>query len=94
MIIHGLEESSFYQFILDEGRREERNKMLKVIAELLRRMISKRFPDIHLGEELEAVGDPDILQYLICELDDIHDPDALHQRIAELATMARSSLHS
>jgi hypothetical protein len=87
MPIERLRESSFYQSILREGREEERLRSLKVIADNLRHLIAKRFPDIQLGDELEAIGDPDILQRLFIELDDIHDPDTLRRRISELATM-------
>jgi predicted transposase YdaD len=87
MPIERLRESSFYQLILEEGREEERLRLLKVTSDNLRQLIAKRFPGVQLGEELEAIGDPDILQRLFIELDDIHDPDTLRRRISELATM-------
>lgn len=97
-----LRESSFYQFILDEGREEgieegiekERHKQLEVTANILRHLIAKRFAGLQLGDDLDAIGDLDILQRLVVELDDIHDPDTLRRRLAELAAMTQSSLRS
>jgi hypothetical protein len=44
------------------------------------------------GQEIEAVGNPIVLQRLSHELDDIPDPDTLRQRLAELAAIAQSPL--
>jgi hypothetical protein len=86
MIIHGLHESSFYQFILEEGREEERKAALVREANTLRLLAGKRFPGIQLGAEVEAAaGNPDKLHRLCHELDDIPDPETLRRRLAELA---------
>jgi predicted transposase YdaD len=95
--IERLRESSFYQSILregreegiqegrEEGRQEERRAALVREADLFRLLASKRFPGVQLGPEVEAVGDPDLLQQLAHELDDIPDPETLRRKLAELA---------
>lgn len=95
--IEQLRESSFYQFILDEGReegrkegraegREEgREEGLVALAEVFRMLAAKRFPGLQLGSEVEAVGDLDALHQLCYELEQIPDPAALQQRLLELA---------
>jgi len=92
MPIERLRESSFYQFILEEGREEERKVTLARIADLLRLLADKRFPGIQLGAEVEAVGDPDKLHRLCHELDEIPDPETLRGRLIEMAP--QSSLPS
>jgi predicted transposase YdaD len=81
-----LRESSFYQFILDEGRKEG----LAATADMFRLLAGKRFPGIELGPEVEAVGDPEALRGLSHELDAMPDPDALRRRLAELAAGANN----
>jgi predicted transposase YdaD len=88
-----LRESSFYQFILDEGRAEGREKgreearkeALAAMADLFRLLAGKRFPGLQLGPEVEAVGDPEALRRLSHELDALPDAEALRRRLAELA---------
>jgi hypothetical protein len=84
MPIERLRESSFYQFILEEGREEERKAALLREADTLRLLAGKRFPGIQLGAEVEAVGDPDKLHRLCRELDEIPDPETLRRKLAEL----------
>ena len=86
MPLERLRESSFYQFILEEGW----EKGLKAAADLFRMLAAKRFPGIQLGAEVEAVGDPGVLQQLAHELDDIPDPEALLRRLIELARQSPS----
>ena len=93
MPIERLRESSFYQSILEEGRKEgreegreeERKAALARIADLLRLLADKRFPGVQLGSEVEAVGDPDKLHRLCHELDEIPDTETLRRKLAELA---------
>ncbi len=89
MPIERLRESSFYQFILEEGREEgreeERRAALTREADLFRLLADKRFPGIQLGAEVEAVGDPDKLHRLCHEVDEIPDPETLRRKLAELA---------
>ena len=89
-----LRESSFYQFILEEGVEKERHKQLEITANILRHLIAKRFAGLQLGDDLDAISDLDGLQSLVIELDDIHDPDTLRRRLAELAAMTQSSSRS
>ncbi|MGH9842963.1 MAG: hypothetical protein ACREEM_29855 [Blastocatellia bacterium] len=72
-----LRESSFYQFILDEGRLEE-------AAHFFRRLASNRFPGLQLGPEVEAVGMPDLLERLAGELNEIPDSETLRRKLAAL----------
>jgi predicted transposase YdaD len=89
MPLERLRESSFYQLILDEGREEEREEgrkeALRLAADFFRQLAAKRFPGIQLGAEVEAVGNPGVLQQLAHELDDIPDPEALQRRLIEMA---------
>ncbi|MGH9845478.1 MAG: hypothetical protein ACREEM_42750 [Blastocatellia bacterium] len=98
MIIHGIEESDFYQFILEEGRelgrQEARRKRLAAVVPRLRLLIARQFPTLQLDEEIEAIADPDAILQVFSELDDIHDPETLRRRLAELATTTQSSPHS
>jgi predicted transposase YdaD len=84
-----LRESSFYQFILDEGReegREEgRKEAMAAMADMFRLLAGKRFPGLQLGPEVEAVGNPEALRRLSYELDAVPDPETLRRRLAELA---------
>lgn len=96
MPLERLRESSFYQLILNEGRKEgreegreeERKDALAREADIFRLLADKRFPGIQLGAEVEAVNDPDKLHRLCHELDEIPDPEALRRRLTELATPA------
>ncbi|MGH9851585.1 MAG: hypothetical protein ACREBD_17260, partial [Blastocatellia bacterium] len=95
MPIERLRESSFYQSILregrEEGREEERKAALLREADTLRLLAGKRFPGIQLGDEVEAVGDPDKLHRLCREIDEIPDPETLRRRLAEMAQSPLSS---
>lgn len=91
--IEQLRESSFYQFILDEGREEGRDEGrekgreegLVALADVFRLLAAKRFAGLQLGSEVEAVGDLDALRQLCHELEQIPDPATLQQRLLELA---------
>jgi hypothetical protein len=72
-----LKESSFYQFILDEGRLEDAREMLRMLA-------AKRFPGLKLGEELDRIHDLAALRRLGLEVSDLPDAETLKRRIDEL----------
>jgi len=77
-----LKESSFYQFIVDEGRQEGR---LKGAREMLRMFAAKHFPELQLGEEVDHIHDLDALQQLCVDVVfDLPDAETLKRRIAEL----------
>lgn len=73
-----LKESSFYQFIYEEGRRQ-------AIIEFFRQLVAKRFPSVRLGTEVEAVKNPARLEQLACELNELPDVATLQQKLEELA---------
>lgn len=76
--------SGSYQFILEEGREQERQAALCMAADFSRLLADKRFPGITLGDEVEAVGDPAKLQRLCHEMDEIPDAESLHRKLQEL----------
>jgi predicted transposase YdaD len=75
--------SSFYQFILEEGREEGRRE---AINQIFRQLVANRFPDLQLGAEVEAVSDLKQLEQLVCELNEIPDPETLRLRLVALST--------
>jgi hypothetical protein len=87
-----LRDSSFYQFILEEGEAKGREEVLKSMlattADYFRLVADKRFPGIQLGQEVEAVGDPAALLHLCGEMDSIADAEALRRKLAEAANAA------
>ena len=85
-----LRDSSFYQFILDEGREEERKSMLATTVDYFCLVADKRFPGIQLGQEVEAVGDPAMLLRLCSEIDSIADAATLRRKLAEAVNGAPS----
>lgn len=72
-----LKESSFYQFVAEEGRLEDAREMLRMLA-------AKRFPGLKLGEELDRIHDLDALRRLGLEVSDLPDAETLKRRIDEL----------
>ena len=99
-----LRDSSFYQFILEEGeakgialglkkgleegREETLKSMLATTADYFRLVADKRFPGIQLGGEVEAIGDPAALLRLCSEIDSIADAATLRRKLAEAANGA------
>lgn len=80
-----LKESSFYQFVMDEGRAEGRDEgRLEDAREMLRMLAAKRFPGLELGEELDRIHDLDAIRRLGLEVSDLPDVETLKRRIAEL----------
>ncbi len=80
-----LKESSFYQFVVEEGRDEGRQEGgLKTARKMLRMLAAKRFPGLKLGEEVDRIHDLDALERLGLEVSDLPDAEALKRRIAEL----------
>ncbi len=87
-----LKESSFYQYILAEGREEGREegrgeaheKDRAAFAELCAYLAAKRFPSIEWQAELARVRDIAALKQLCIELDQLPTPAALRQRITDL----------
>lgn len=82
--------SSFYQYILEEGRQEGREEGREegrrlAITQFFRHLVSKRFPDLQLGQEVDAVQDLNQLEELAGELDTIPDADTLRYKLAELS---------
>jgi len=72
-----LKESSFYQFVAEEGRLEDAREMLRMLA-------AKRFPGLKLGEELDRIHDLAALRRLGLEVSDLPDAETLKRRIDEL----------
>jgi hypothetical protein len=72
-----LKESSWYQFVAEEGG-------LKSTREMLRMLAAKRFPSLKLGEELDRIHDLSALQRLCLEVSDLPDSETLKRRIDEL----------
>lgn len=87
--LHQLKDSSFYQYILDEGIEKGiekgREMTLTAIADLFRMLAAKRFSGLQLGSEVEAVGDIEALKQLCLELDEMPDAAVLERRLLELA---------
>ncbi|MGH9835542.1 MAG: hypothetical protein ACRD9Y_21180 [Blastocatellia bacterium] len=76
-----LKESSWYQFVVEEGRDEGR---LETARKMLRMLAAKRFPSLKLGEEVDRIHDLDALERLGLEVYDLPDAETLKRRIAEL----------
>jgi len=72
-----LKESSFYQFVVEEGS-------LKCAREMLHMFAAKRFPELHLGEEVDRIHDLDALQQLCVDVFELPDAETLKRRIADL----------
>jgi hypothetical protein len=72
-----LKESSFYQFILEEGE-------LKSTREMLRMLAAKRFSGLKLGEEVDQIHNLNALQRLCLEVSDLPDAETLKQQIDDL----------
>ena len=72
-----LKESSFYQFVEEEGG-------LKATRETLQMLAAKRFPGLKLSEEVERIHDLEALKRLCLEVSDLPDVETLTRRIAEL----------
>jgi hypothetical protein len=73
-----LKESSFYQFVEEEGE-------LKNAREMLRLLAAKRFPGIKLGEEVNRIRNLEALKSLCLEVYDLPNAEMLQRRISELA---------
>ncbi|MGH9837662.1 MAG: hypothetical protein ACREEM_02635 [Blastocatellia bacterium] len=73
-----LRESSFYQFVEEEGELKNAREMLLMLA-------AKRFPDLKLSEEVDRIRDLEALKRLGLEVSDLPDAETLKRRIAELA---------
>jgi hypothetical protein len=84
--IQALRESSVYQFILAEGKRE-------TLTEMLQRMAHNRFPGIQLGEELAQVSDLEALENLCVTLYTLPDEAALHAQLKALAANGVANGH-
>ena len=80
--IQAYRDSSFYQFILDEGRTTGQRELL---ADMLQRMAQRRFPDFKLGAEVERVHDLKALEDLCLDLDALPDEAALRAQLQALA---------
>lgn len=84
-----LRQSEMYQSILKEGLEEGREEGVAIgreaLINLLRRMATRRFPDLTLGPEVEQIHDLEALEQICYELDQIPDAPALRQRLAALA---------
>jgi predicted transposase YdaD len=78
--LHQLKDSSFYQFILNEGREEGREAVVKMLLY----MIGKRFPGLDVKAEVEFIEDLEALTQLGFDLDQLADADALRKRLNEL----------
>ena len=87
-----LKESSFYQFIVEEGLEEGRKKGLEEgrqeglqegVADTLSKLIAKRFPDLNVTSEIDRIHDVNTLQELCLEVADLSNADALRARLAE-----------
>jgi hypothetical protein len=72
-----LKESSWYQFVEEEGELKNARTMLQMLA-------AKRFPGLKLGEELDRVHDLAALRRLGLEVSDLPDAETLKRRIDEL----------
>jgi hypothetical protein len=72
-----LKKSSWYQFVVEEGRLEDAREMLRMLA-------AKRFPGLKLGEELDQIHDLDTLRRLGLEVSDLPDAETPKRRIDEL----------
>lgn len=76
--IQALRESSVYQFILQEGKRE-------MLIDMLQRMAHNRFPGVEIKEEVERVNDLEALENLCVNLHTLPDEATLHAQIGKLA---------
>jgi hypothetical protein len=76
--IQTLRESSVYQFILQEGRRE-------MLIEMPRRMAQNRFPGVEIKEEAERIHDLEALENLCVNLYTPPDESTPHAQLGKLA---------
>jgi hypothetical protein len=76
--IQALRESSVYQFILQEGKRE-------MLIDMLQRMAHNRFPGVEIKEEVERVNNLEALENLCINLHMLPDEAALHAQLEKLA---------
>ncbi len=75
---------SFINSLIEAERYKQREEDLIAVIDLFRLLVAKRFPDIQLGNELDAVCDLEGLQRLAHELDSLPTSNALRLRLAEL----------
>ena len=59
-----LRESSFYQYILDEGRAEGE---AKADAKALRMLVAKSFPKLNISKEIPRIHEAAVLQQRFAE---------------------------
>lgn len=76
--IQTLRESSVYQFILEEGKRE-------MLTDMLQRIAHNRFPGVEIKEEVERVNDLEALEHLCVNLHALPDEAELHAQLRKLA---------
>ena len=76
--------SSFYLYILDEGRAEGRAEgEAKVAAKALRMWVAKRFPRLNISKEIARIHDAAILQQLFAESPEVKTAAALRKSLAK-----------
>lgn len=82
--IDQLRESSFYQYIVEEGLKEGREEgKIEGMAKALSRLIAKRFPELDVTEEIEKIRDASLLEQLIVEVIDMTDAAGVKRLLAE-----------
>ncbi len=86
-----IEESSFYQMILEKGMEKgmeqgvERGR-LEAARRFMRRILAARFPGLETSPEIDTVTNPDRLEALLDEVLSVRDPDAARAAISRAAT--------
>lgn len=79
-----LKESSFYQYILDEGRAEgEAEGETKATAKALRMLVAKRFPRLNITKEVARIHDAAVLQQLLADALEAKTAAELRKRLAK-----------
>lgn len=87
--LHDLQDSSFYQKILrdgrEEGQQQGRQQGIEALDHAFRSLANKRFPGIELAPELDTIDDLEKMTLLVEEILQFDSPLALNSRIKELA---------
>jgi hypothetical protein len=79
-----LKESSFYKYIIEEGRQEGLQQgQIEGLAEALRLLVKKKFPGLDVSAEIARISDVSALQNLCLDVFDATDADAFRKRLSE-----------
>jgi hypothetical protein len=78
-----IQESSLYHYIVDKGRTEASQDML-------RKHIARRFPSAKVGKKIAQLHDVAVLQQLCLEFSEIQDTVALRKRLDEAIKAQKS----